>query len=429
MKSFQGLAAGLQLKGQFGRGVYWNLGSLAVLALAGVGINLAIGRFYGPAWLGVFNLIIAIYVFSTQLAVGGIHFSATKHAAQYAGDRETVNRLVSSSLALTFLLSAVVAGIVFVLRGWLGQLFESPGAADSLVYVLPGIVLFALDKVLLGALNGLRHMRAFAIFSALRYVLICALLAVWIALGQPGETLPLILTVAEAILFITTLAYGLRVFRPVLPYHWGTWLKEHLVFGFKALPGGALLEINTRVDVVMLGIMASDQAVGLYSMAAIFAEGLSQLPVVLRVNLNPVITRLHYEGRRDELQALARRGRNISWLGMTVISVVAVAVYPFLVRALGGDVFDQSGWVFSILALGIALSAGYLPFSQLLMQTGHPGQYTWTVVATVVSNVVLNAALIPSWGIYGAAAATTLATLLGVIYLRWQASHKLGLRF
>lgn len=429
MTSFRTLAGRLTFGGRFNRDLGWNLASLAVLALAGVGINLAIGRFYGPVWLGVFNLVIAVYIFATQLAVGGFHFSAAKCAAQFADDRPAIDRLVSAALGLTLLLSAAVAGVVFGLRGWLGQLFENPGAAAGLVYILPGIVLFSLDKVLLGALNGLRHMRAFAVFNALRYVLICALLAAWIMLGQPGETLPLILTLAEAVLFVGVLAYALRAFRPVLPGRWGSWFREHLGFGFRSLPGGALLEINTRVDVVMLGIMASNQAVGIYSMAAIFAEGLSQLPVVLRVNLNPIMTRLHYEGRREDLQALARRGRNLSWIVMGSVSAVAAAVYPFLVNALGGAAFDQSGWVFGILALGVALAGGYLPFSQLLMQTGKPGQYTWTVLATVLSNIALNAALIPLWGIYGAAAATAAATLLGVLYLRWQAARKLGLRF
>jgi O-antigen/teichoic acid export membrane protein len=63
----------------------------------------------------------------------------------------------------------------------------------------------------------------------------------------------------------------------------------------KSFFSNVLLQMNTRIDVLVLGLFWSDHIVGIYSFAATLAEGVYQLLVVLRTNYNPMLVRLTLE--------------------------------------------------------------------------------------------------------------------------------------
>ena len=50
-----------------------------------------------------------------------------------------------------------------------------------------------------------------------------------------------------------------------------------------------LIELNTKVDILMIGFFMGDYNVGIYSFAALFGEGFYQLLIVLQNVLNPFI--------------------------------------------------------------------------------------------------------------------------------------------
>jgi O-antigen/teichoic acid export membrane protein len=415
--------------GKFGWDILWNVFSVVALGVIGIGINIIIGRFYGAAQLGVFNQVYAVYILLSQVAVGGFHYSVLKHVPQYRDESDVCNGVVSSALVLTLGLAALVTAAALGLSGFLGWALGSRDVAAAFPYVVPGLLFFALNKVLLAALNGYRLMKAYAVFQGLRYVLMLGVLVGILLLGRPSRELPLLLSGAEALLLLVLAPFSLRHFSLVGPRRWAGWVREHLVFGFKAFPSGVLTEVNTRVDILMLGLFTSDAVVGVYSLAAFVAEGVMQLPIVVRTNLNPIITRMYFGGEKAELEKVVRRGiRMFYWIFGAILLVVAAA-YPLISKVLaGGGEFTASWPVLCILLAGMAASAGYLPFMMLLVQAGYPGLQTLVLTLIVVSNVALNALLIPFWGMYGSAVGTAIAFVLGALYLKWLARRYLGMR-
>jgi O-antigen/teichoic acid export membrane protein len=417
------------LREKFGRDVLWNLVSFAIMGVSGILLNILIGRFYGAAAMGIFNQVFALYILASQLGAFGIHYSTLRYVSEYAETREECDRIISAALFLTLLCTSAVTLVAFLLAGWLGWAFDSEGLVVGWYAVLPGLWCFALNKVLLAILNGLRHMRAFALAQAGRYVLMIVALMACVGAEFPAERLAIVISVGEVTIFVGLLLYLFRLWRPRLPGDWRGWLRQHAFFGAKSFLGGTMVELNTRVDVLMLGLFMSDAFVGLYSMASMLAEGFAQLSVVLRNNVNPLITKHMKEETREELQALVRR----IWKNFTLVSVtiglIAVAGYPIFVDYFLADAtFHASFPVFAILVAGIALASGYLPFNMFLLQADKPGLHTGFMLAVVCSNIVLNAALIPLWGIQGAALATAAAYVLSVLYLKWIVRRSLGLR-
>lgn len=395
---------------RFRRDVVWNMASLAVLGICGILLNLLVGVFYSPAVLGVFNQVFAAYILFSQFAVLGLHYSALKHVAESPHDRARVSAITGAALLLAITLAVVTGFVFWAARSPIAAWLDSPGVATGIACATPGLVAFAVNKVVLGTLNGLRAMRTFAALQALRPVLMIAAFAGLAFRDASGDVLPIVFSVAE----ITVLALGtVALLVRLRPPAWSAvrvWLGPHLQFGVRSFFSGVLVELNTRVDVIMLGYFLTDEIVGIYSFAAILAEGLFQLLIVLRNNYNPVLVARLAPESRPALEAMIRRGKRVAWGLMAVVAVVAVAAYPLGIHVVERAAEFEAAWpLFAILMAGIVVAAGYIPFTQLLLQAGRPATHTLMVLAVVVFNLAGNAILIPRFAAMGAAIATALA--------------------
>jgi O-antigen/teichoic acid export membrane protein len=306
----------------------------------------------------------------------------------------------------------------------------SPEVIAGLVYVFPGLLFFSQNKILMSVLNGLRNMRAYAVFNSLRYIFILATIIVVMTLGRSAEWLPLAFTVAEVLLFIGLMIYVNAVlFVMRLPHGLRDWLREHLWYGMRGALSNIISDLNTRVDVLMLGYFMTDKDVGIYTMAATLAEGFLQLPYILQRNLNPIIGQSFAERNLSRIEDAARRVRQIFYPAMAAMGLAAALVYPLAIRLFFPHQDFGASWpVFCILAASVVIQSGYLPIGGILFQGGRPGAQTWLMVCSLGANVLLNLALIPMWGIIGAAVATAIAYLLQVVLLLVFAKRLFGVR-
>ncbi len=413
-----GLIERLSPGGRFNRDVLWNVFSLGILGVSGIALNVAILAWRDSEALGIFNQVFACYIIVSQLAVGGLQFSTLKHCSHAQDDLPQCATITTSALVLVAAVSLVICLLLFSLRDLIGAMLDSPGVAQGLAFAIPGLFLFSLNKVLNMALNGLRNMRAFAVFQALRYVFIFIAVIVIMRLGYSDAHLPLSLTLAELVLFLILIAYiNARLFRIRI---WRIsemrrWFRRHLSFGYRGFLSGVLVELNTRVDILMLGYFLGDALVGVYSFAATFAEGLCQLPIVVRRNVDPILGKHFADHGKSDFGVLSAKVKLASYIVIGLISVSAIAVYPFILRVFRDEPALGASWtVFAILTAGLIVSAGYRPFLGVLIQGGRPGMHTVVVAAVVCCNVILNAALIPWLQLPGAAVATALAQLFEV---------------
>ena len=141
--------------------------------------------------------------------------------------------------------------------------------------------------------------------------------------------------------------------------------------------------------------------------------------IVFRRNYNPIITKLLSENRVDELIEMFRKGRKIVYLLMVVLGLLIVAVYPACSWFVTNSEDFISGWpIFAILAAGIVLASGYVPFGQILLGGGKPGWHTIMISSVVTFNILANLILIPLISSYGAALATAVAFVFSVVMLK-----------
>lgn len=415
-------------EGKFSNDLLWNAAAFAGSALLGVLVNLLIIRFYDASALGVFNLVYAAYIILSQLAVGGVHLAIQAFVPREIQARRDPAPHVIAAWVLATLTSGVVIALAWGGRAWPGEWFHSPGVGVAFALVIPGLLFFSWNKVLLSFHNGARRMRLFAVFQFLRFLFLFIGILFLSLRGTPPEQLAISLFWTEAALSLLLIPISLRYLRLPSRADIGGALRENFRFGNRALVGNLLLDLNTRVDVIMLGLFTTDAMVGLYSFAATVAEGVLQLPVIVRNTINPVLSRAWHRGGEDLTNSVVKRNRRAFFRILAPLVLLTIPLFPVGLWALGMKEQPMVVWsVYAILASGIALTAGYQPFLMLFGQLGHAARQTWFITGIVVSNVILNLAFIPVLGIHGAALATALSYVAMVFLLRRMARTTFGL--
>ncbi len=161
-----------------------------------------------------------------------------------------------------------------------------------------------------------------------------------------------------------------------------------------------------RVDVVLLGVLSSEESVGQYSAAYRFVDGMILVPIALAYVFFP-----------GWVRPGARKSHALVVVKMLVL-LGLVASLAFLVagrdaaRFLLGPEFAGSGETLFILALGFPV----LFVDVVAVWLAYSHRREWDVIkvslAALVVNVGLNLVLIPRYDFEGAAAATVVAEVV-----------------
>jgi O-antigen/teichoic acid export membrane protein len=413
------------------RDVAWNLVPVALLGAVGLGLNFLIAAWWGAAALGVFNLVTITFFVFAVIGACGIQFSVLRAVAAHVEDRDEVAAIVVGALVPTVVLSIAMTGLFLAARGPIASLLGGDTIAEGMLWATPGLFCFAVNKVLFGVVNGLRRMRAFAVYTSLRYVLIAAGLGIARATGLAAEHLAVIWTFAEGTLLLVMIGELLATVALLRGVRdWRRWAHEHLGYGVRGVTATLMMEINAKLDVWMLGAAGvAKELVGIYSLAAALNEGATQLSVVVQNNLNPIVARALAAPRFDEVEDLAHRTRRWFVPLMAVACTVGAVCFPAIVpRLVGNPAFHAGALPFAVLMAGLALASPYLAFNQILLMAGRPGWYTLFISLVVGVNFVANMLLIPHFGLLGAALANATAAVASALLTRRFARGRIGVK-
>jgi len=184
-----------------------------------------------------------------------------------------------------------------------------------------------------------------------------------------------------------------------------------------ALTSG-LQAINAQVGILLLGLFAASEAVGIYkvavAVATLIAFGLRAVNLVVM----PYFARLHAQGDMARLQRLVTQSaRAILALAVPVTLVFVLFAEQFLALAFGPE-YAAGHTALAILAVGQLVNAGMGSVGILLNMTGHERDTLRGVAIAAVANVVLGLVLIPLFGLKGAALATAATLVIWNLLLR-----------
>ncbi|SJL83518.1 polysaccharide biosynthesis C-terminal domain-containing protein [Vibrio palustris] len=194
-------------------------------------------------------------------------------------------------------------------------------------------------------------------------------------------------------------------------------IKEDLIFSsellFKMLKIGFLfavayflIQINYKVDVIFLKKLSTESQVGQYSVAVQIAEMVWQLPTAA---LTVLMSRSANDKQKKRMHdTLIKTSRVIFWLTLICIVFVLLLSSFFSVIVFGMQYQDLTN-ILILLAPGLVLASFFKTLNAYFAGTGRPQPAIIAMTFSVLINILLNAMLIPKYGSFGAAIASTIS--------------------
>lgn len=190
-------------------------------------------------------------------------------------------------------------------------------------------------------------------------------------------------------------------------YDTRVWLRSGLAMMLMA----GLNIINSRADVLMLGAITGNEAVGVYNIAVRGGELVIFFMLAVHASLGPTIARLYTNKDIERLQSVITKSTRILFvLALPVALGLIFFGYWFLL--LFGPDFTQGQHALAILSTGQIFNVFMGPVTLILIMTHHERDATIGLGISATLNIILNAVLIPRWGLEGAATATAMSMVL-----------------
>jgi len=190
---------------------------------------------------------------------------------------------------------------------------------------------------------------------------------------------------------------------------------------------GSLLLVMNQTDILMLGIFKNARDVGLYRVAQRCAQLIGFGLVAVNTTIAPTVSSLFAAGESERLQRLMiKSARSTVFYAMPLALLLILYGKPVISIAFGHD-FVFAGSALILLVTGQFFSAIMGSVGIFLTMTGHEKDTAKGMVLAALLNVLLNGLFIPSWGILGAALATSSTLVLWNIFLGYMVHKRLDI--
>ena len=388
--------------------------SVAIVAM-GMGFaflsHLLLARFMGPAEYGAYNFVYAVTQAIAIFALFGFQNSPVRFIPEYLTKAETMPKILSLirfSRIFTFVLGLILSLTVFGILtafGFAEKYSLSAFGVGIILTIL--IVTLRLNSGFLKGLNKGFHAMAFE--SGFREGAFFILLAGLVILSITFDsTLALIAMAAVWLLSIIGSQFFIQKSLPKTSESTTTAEdREHWIsVSWPMMLSVFAQRFMRRSDIIILGLMVNPALVGIYALAAQFADVSGITDKAAHAIFGPRSAALYYDQKKAELQALYKKMmayNAISTLALgAVIAAIAPLVFPFF-----GEDFADGYTALLILIAGVILSMSAGPVQSLMVTTGHERIAMKITLLAAIGNVIGNIPAIYYFGIEGAATVTS----------------------
>lgn len=367
---------------------------------------LIIVRSVGAHGIGLYSVAMFLPAFFGQLFNLGLPLANIYFIASEKFELQEVWAL-GRNHTLVMSLFGLVLGYLLIFFG--GDYFF-PGVSDG--YLFLGLLTFPANLfgfIVASFYKGLQDFKSVNLLTLVQPVSSLLMIAVLWMLGDLGIEEILWSTVCgyciyaiACIWMVHRLPVSLLDRQSGLPY-----LKEAWRYGIKAQLCNVLAYLNFRIDVFLLNFLAGPVAVGGYSVATKIVEQLWMVSQAVSAVAFPHLA--SFKGdmvrRRALMPVLARFSLWVTALG----SVVLIGLAPYFVPLLFGHDFDVSIPVVYALLPGIVLMSCAKVQENDFAAAGWVGVNLAISISVLLINITMNFVLIPDYGAFGAALATSIS--------------------
>lgn len=404
------------------------------LRIAGAGLTF-VTQILLARWMGASELGYYVFAFSTATVFGFLATLGLPAAAQrfipqnLVTGRDDLARGFEVRSRQIVLVSSCLAGVMLAFALWL----FGDGGHGNVALILGALSIPAISSLVLqNAVSRSVQLfnLAFLPNMVLRQVFLLIILAslVWMGVTLDAQV---VLLCFLAVVYALAIGQFLALRRPVAArlgagpadYDTQNWVRTSLPLILVMAYAGYLMEINLMIA----GLFLAPEQQAIYNAAFRTSNIVGFFMVAMNFQFAPQASRLFGKGDRAGLQRLVARVTAIRFAYAVAIVIVVIAGAEYILGLFGPKFVEGVPALWILVCVQIVVGA-FGPLPQLLTLSGHQNESAIAVGFATVATIILTSTLTPAFGIYGAAAAVLLNTILWNVWLFLLVVRKVGLQ-
>ncbi len=405
----------------FTRGTFLLMAAQGVFMLSGYVLNVFLARYFGPEIYGQFGVAMAVLVWVEFFVINGVPTAMQKFLSE---DSDNAAALVKLGRRLQFGYVLVIFAFFAAITPLVSFGLRDPSLKQLLWIAAPDIVLYGLYWFYLGVHSGLHR------FASQAFVVICYALSkvassiglVLLGAGIAGALIGNFLGSAAGLVIGAWLMRKINMPLATTTEHYSRFSKFAVPVVLYTLSINALLYL----DLLFVKHFLPAAAVGHYTAAATIARAPYFIFLGLASTVLPALSRMLAQGDLEASRNLLRQTMRL-FLGLLIpVAVLIVANADHLIDLLYGQAYDPATPILRLLLISIAMYTLLVVLCTIMSADGCPHRAFQISLAAAVIDVPLCLLLTPKWGAAGAAAATLIASSLGVLAAGTQVLKRFG---
>lgn len=392
------------------------LGSNLTVTFCNLSIGILLTRMLGAAGFGLYSSIIVVPIMIIGFTQLGIRRSAIYHIGNKLIPEDHIVSALFILLLYTSTLSIIICGFVYF--------FSTTQPFDPLIIALVLLTIpLLLSNVFAGGIFlGKEDIKLAGIINAGPTLITLALtvLFVW---AFKWSVLGAFLSIALANLIMVFFTYRLILvkfkYNITWKYHEGI-MKSMIKLGLVNAIAIFIMQLNYRLDILMLKKLSTLEEVGFYSLAMQIAEQLWHIPYAIEMIV------LSRSANTQDDKFVHRTVASIFRVSLLIGLFGGILIFflaPALVPVIFGRDFSRSVPMIQMVLPGILVLVGFRILNSRLTGMGKPQIAIYTFAPALFINFILNLFLIPRYGGIGAAWSTNISYAVGslifvIIYSR-----------
>ncbi|OGW47862.1 MAG: hypothetical protein A2Y66_02155 [Nitrospirae bacterium RBG_13_41_22] len=388
--------------------------------------RLILARYYGPQDYGLISIGLSVITVIVTVLVLGMDSGILRYVPQYKAknDEKRVKGIILTPFKISILFSIAAAILLWFFSPVLAGIFAKDAATQASLITIFQIFSFTLPfsvcyNLFLAASRGFQRMDypvyTDNIFYSIVLVTSVALFSLF-GLGIEGIALSYALTVIASFLLIFYF-FNRRIFNLFSKIKPVSETQTMLGYAFPLFIGSIASIVISSFDTIFLGFFKTVTDVGIYNAALPTARFMLIFSSAFIALFAPIIIEYRTKKMKKEILTLYR----------TTTKWIFVSGFPFLLliiffsrnvlSIMFGPEYASAQASSSLTILGIAFFIQSLAMtSNLMLLSSDKTKYAMVdIILAVLANTILNVILIPQYGIFGAALATSISLIFAVL--------------
>ena len=379
--------------------------------------NILISRYYGLETLGIFTLIFMLMMIATTISRIGLDIFVVRVIPSLENKNREISLFLKEVFKIITIGSIIVSIFIFISSDIINkELFQSIDASNYIMGLVLIILPFTFFNIMPEIFRGFHDIKIYSFFRNLSQNLtMTILLGIAVLSGlkySPIYTLYITIT-------IITIAMGVVLYKFLKERNIditidGKYSDKILIHSYPMFLTSSVMFLMASVDIFMIGHYLDEYQVGVYNICVNLSMIVTFIPMAIGGFISPKIAQAYAKG--DTLAIKKLFSNSMKLITISTIPIFGILYsYPDFFLSIFGKGAMVATTTLLIVNIGFLSEAMTGPVGFILNMTDNQHLFMKILIIALVINVLLNALLIPIYGINGAATALLSSMLFWTI--------------